>query len=375
MAQIEVWHEGGSYLCHVAPGVLGRLPATVEELFPGRRVALVTDTTVARHYASYASDAASPWRHGADSVAVVKGVELAMPPGESQKTRERWSSLTDALLEAGYGRDSAIIALGGGVVGDVAGFVAATFMRGIPFIQVPTTLLSMLDASVGGKVAVDTPHGKNLVGAFHQPAAVLADPLTLSTLGERQFRSGLAEAVKHALIADEEYFVWLESNGGSLLARRPEALTDSVERSLTIKAEVVSADEKETGLRMILNAGHTIGHALEHVSGYRLLHGEAVALGLLAETALAEQLGIAEPGLTGRLGALLTELELPTTLPDAQPRGEVLAAMDFDKKAREGSVKASLPRRLGSLAGGQAYVVELTDAAALDEALLTIGVF
>ncbi len=374
MSAIEVWHDSGSYQCHVAPGALGKLPELAERLLPGRRIALITDTTVARHYAGYGRDADSPWRSGPGEPAVIRGVELAVPPGESQKSRDRWASLSDAMLEAGYGRDSAIVALGGGVVGDLAGFVAATFMRGVPFFQVPTTLLSMLDASVGGKVGVDTPHGKNLVGAFHQPDMVIADPLTLTTLSDRHYRSGMAEAVKHALIADEAYFGWLEQNCRQLLERYPGTLTTLVERSIAIKAEIVSADEKESGLRQVLNAGHTVGHAIEHVSQYKLLHGEAVALGLVAESTIAEQLGLAPSGMADRLRDLMALLQLPTTLPEPLPRTAVMAAMDYDKKNAAGTVRAALPSGMGRLAGSQQYVVPLSDRGAVEEALLSIGV-
>ena len=217
------------------------------------------------------------------------GRRAHLPAGRASKTREQWARLTDALLEQGFGRDSGIVALGGGVAGDLAGFVAATYMRGLPYVQVPTTLLAMLDASVGGKTGVDTPQGKNLIGAFHPPAAVIADPLVLGTLPERDFRGGMAEAVKHGLIADAAYFAWMERNADALLRRDQAALTRLVRRSVEIKAEVVSGDEREAGRRAILNAGHTVAHALEHATAYALPHGEAVALGLVAECALAER--------------------------------------------------------------------------------------
>src|SRR4051812_28720399 len=244
-----------------------------------------------------------------------EGEALTFPPGEASKTRDQWARLTDELLRRGFGRDSGIIALGGGVAGDLAGFVAATYMRGVPYLQTPTTLLAMLDASVGGKTGVDTPQGKNLIGAFHPPVAVLADPMTLMTLPEREYRGGLAEAVKHGLIADRAYFEWIEAESAALTRQEPAAVTQLIRRSIQIKAEVVSDDEREAGRRAILNAGHTIGHALEQVSGYLIPHGEAVALGLIAECELAEGLGIAPRGLRDRVAALLSRLGLPRRLP------------------------------------------------------------
>jgi 3-dehydroquinate synthase len=271
VATVTVRHARGAYPVLIEPGALGGLGEVVAERVPGRRIALVTDEHVAP-------------RLGAWGCPDLGERRFVLPPGESTKSRERWGILTDALLDAGYGRDAAILAVGGGVVGDLAGFVAATYLRGIPFIQVPTTLLAMLDASVGGKVGVDTPRGKNLVGAFHPPEAVVADPRVLADLPEREYRMGLAEAVKHGTLAH--------------LGRR----------SVEIKAEVVSDDERESGRRAVLNAGHTVAHALEQVSGYALPHGEAVGLGLLVEARIAEALGWCRPGVAARLRALLTVL-------------------------------------------------------------------
>jgi 3-dehydroquinate synthase len=259
-------------------------------------------------------------------------------------------------------RQAAIVALGGGVVGDLAGFVAATFLRGVPYAQVPTTLLAMLDASVGGKVGVDTSLGKNLIGAFHPPAIVVADPLTLLSLPDRVFRGGLAEAVKHGLIADETYFGWIETNARKLLARDLEALTHLVHRSVEIKAAVVSSDEREGGQRAILNAGHTIAHGLELASHYRLPHGEAVALGLVAECRIAERMGLAAPGLAGRVQSLLRALGLPTRSGSGVQVARVLEAMLHDKKNRAGEVRLALPASLGTMHEGEGrWTVPVTE--------------
>jgi len=277
---------------------------------------------------------------------------LSFPSGERSKTREVWLRLTDALLERGFGRESGLIALGGGVTGDLAGFVAATYLRGVPYLQVPTTLLAMVDASIGGKTGVDTPRGKNLVGAFHPPAAVLADPLVLETLPDELFREGLAETVKHGLIADREYFEWIEGHIPEISRRDPEALTHLVRRSIEIKAGVVEGDEREQGRRAILNAGHTAAHALRRESRYRLTHGPAVALGLLVECQIAEDLGMAAPGLRLRVSRLLEGLGLPTTSRHSFDPAAVLAAMHQDKKNRDGKIHMALPIAIGEM--GQA---------------------
>jgi 3-dehydroquinate synthase len=341
---VVVTHALGRYPVYVEPGVLGRLEALVSEHLPAARVAMLADAGVLALLQA-GRFGRGPW----------EGSALTFPPGEPSKTREQWARLTDALLEQGYGRDGGIVALGGGVAGDLAGFVAATYMRGVPYIQVPTSLLAMLDASVGGKTGVDTPQGKNLIGAFHPPAAVVADPRALATLPEREFRGGMAEAVKHGLIADGEYFAWMERDLEALLHRDETALTRLVRRSVEIKAEVVSADEREAGRRAILNAGHTVAHALERASGYSLPHGEAVALGLVAECALAEGVGIAPVGLGERVGALLDRLGLPVRLAAPIAIDRLVQAMGTDKKNRAAQVRFALPRGLGAMDEGDRW--------------------
>lgn len=351
---VTVTHPLGSYPVYVEPGSIGRLTALLLQHLPDRRLAMLVDENVAALY-----------RSGRWGRAEWNGETLTFPAGEHSKTRETWTRLTDALLERGFGRDSGIIALGGGVTGDLAGFVAATYLRGIPYVQVPTTLLAMLDASVGGKTGVDTVSGKNLVGAFHPPAAVIADPLTLHTLPEREFRAGLAEAVKHGLIADEDYFGWIESHAAELLQREPAALSWLIRRSVEIKAEVVSQDEREGGRRAILNAGHTVAHALEQITGYRLAHGEAVALGLVLECELAEQLGIADPGLRRRVGQLLTGLGLPDRLPTDIERSALIGSMVRDKKNRAGQIRFALPTRVGRMRRSGEWTTPVSESAIL----------
>jgi 3-dehydroquinate synthase len=335
---IIVTHAEGSYPVYVEPGGLERLSGLVQLHLPRRRVVMLADATVHQLYREERLGKPG-WQ----------GETLTIPPGEASKTRAHWGSLTDQLLERQFGRDSGLIALGGGVTGDLAGFVAATYMRGVPYIQVPTTLLAMLDASVGGKTGVDTPQGKNLIGAFHPPVAVLADPMTLRTLPEREYRGGLAEAVKHGLIADRAYFEWIEAESAALTRQEPAAVTHLIRRSVQIKAEVVSDDERESGRRAILNAGHTVGHALEQVSGYLIPHGEAVALGLIAECELAEGLGIAPRGLRDRVAALLSRLGLPRRLPSRLDPAALVRSMAADKKNRDSQVRFALPSRIGQV--------------------------
>jgi len=272
-----------------------------------------------------------------------------VPAGEAYKTREQWAALTDALLEIGFGRDGGVLAVGGGVVGDLAGFVAASFMRGVPVVQMPTSLLAMIDASVGGKTGVDTRHGKNLVGAFHPPRAVLIDPETIATLPRAERSHGLAEALKHGAILDAEYGARVASAAPDVLAADPDAVLGVVHRSVELKADVVSRDEREGGLREILNFGHTVGHALEQASEYALPHGRAVARGMLWEAALGEALQVTAEGTVARLSAWFGEADLPTELGEIDVAGAV-DRIALDKKVRAGTPRIVLLERVGSVA-------------------------
>jgi 3-dehydroquinate synthase len=349
---IVVRHALGQYPVYVTPGVVGELEAVVARHAAGRRSVMIADAAVHRLLHS-----------GAFGRAAWSGPALLFPPGERSKSREQWAELTDALLAGGYGRDTVVLTMGGGVAGDLGGFVAATYMRGLPYVQTPTSLLAMLDAAVGGKTGVDTPHGKNLIGAFHPPVAVVADPRTLATLPERDYRGGMAEAVKHGLIADASYFEWIEREADALLGRDAAALTHLVRRSVEIKADVVADDERESGRRAVLNAGHTVAHALEQVTGYELPHGEAVALGLVAECSLAEALDRAPLGLTQRVSRLLTRLGLPTKLVHPVSTDRLIDAMASDKKNRTGRIRFALPRSLGSMDPSEGWTSAAPDAA------------
>ena len=256
---------------------------------------------------------------------------VILPDGESWKTVETMGLVLDKLVASGCGRDTTVIALGGGVVGDISGFAAACYMRGVAFIQVPTTLLAQVDSSVGGKTGVNHAQGKNLIGAFHQPQIVLIDTDTLMTLPERELKAGLAEVIKYGAIVDAEFLVWLEQNMRALLARRPEALAYAVQRSCEIKADVVAEDEKETGRRAILNFGHTFGHAIEHCLGYgEWLHGEGVAAGMV----MAAELSDIDAAEVARLRALIDAAGLPTSPPPVGAN-KLLAAMGMDKKVQQ----------------------------------------
>ena len=345
-----------SYDILLGPGLLGDLPHLLETYCPATAYAVITDSSVAKLLGER----------------VVAGLHqrhptflATFPAGEWNKTRETWSVVTDQLLEAGLSRDGAVIALGGGVVGDVAGFVAATYLRGVPCVQVPTTLLAMIDSSVGGKTGVDTTHGKNLVGAFHQPRAVVADVDTLATLPPLHVAAGMAEAVKHGAIADADYFATLARDAGGLRQKDPALLLDAVRRSIEIKAAIVAEDEKEHGARARLNFGHTVAHALETVTGYELLHGEAVAIGMVVEAGLGERLGVTAPGTAAVLADALQRFGLPTEMPESFDVERALEAMRRDKKVRQETVRIALIAEVGQSAGSptKEWTVAVPEAA------------
>ncbi len=273
--------------------------------------------------------------------------QLVLADGEATKTLETLETIFDALVEFRFGRDCVLLTLGGGVIGDIGGFAAASWQRGVDFIQVPTTLLAQVDSAVGGKTAVNHPGGKNLIGAFHQPLCVLADMDTLNTLPERELSAGLAEVVKYGLLADAELFDWLESESAALLRRDQERLQHIVRRSCEIKARIVAADEREQGQRALLNLGHTFGHAIERCAGYgEWLHGEAVAAGMCMAAGFSERLGWIGAEDVARIRALLTRFNLPVDPPRVDPN-EFLAAMSLDKKVIGGEIRLVLLKKIG----------------------------
>ncbi|CAN5252993.1 3-dehydroquinate synthase [soil metagenome] len=345
----------GSYVVRIGAGLRHGFAGEIVAAAPAHRYAVVTDVNVARHYADALVTALS--EHGAVSLHVI-------PSGEKFKTRSIWARVTDELLAAGCGRDTTVVALGGGVVGDLAGFVAATFMRGVPVVQCPTTLLAMIDASVGGKTGVDTDAGKNLVGVFHPPSAVLADVEVIATLPAAHRRAGLAEAFKHGIICDSAYLASLEASSAAIMSGHAEATLDAVVRSVEIKAEIVRDDPREMGRRKTLNFGHTIGHGVELASGFELLHGECVAIGMVLEARLAEQLGVAEKGTAEAIEGGLRGAAMPTAIPRSVDVDAVIAATHRDKKARAGAVEYALPLRVGEMAdNGMTWSFPVPDAA------------
>ncbi len=330
------------YPVYCRSGILSALGEIVQRTAPAHRYAVVSDETVSKLYGQRVVGCLPA---GASRV-------FAIPPGEREKTRERWVKLTDAMCDWGAGRDTTVIALGGGVIGDLAGFVAATYMRGIPIVQVPTTLLSMVDAAVGGKTAVDTPFGKNLVGSFHNPSAVIMDPEVLRSLPIEVLRTGLAEMIKHGVVADASYFGAVVGALPSITecgATAPE-LSALIAGSVRIKSKVVAADAREGGHRQILNFGHTIAHAIERELDYQVAHGDAVAIGMVIEARIAEMLGLAPVGLQHAIIGAVHAAQLPSMLPTGLSVESLLLAAKGDKKARSGAVRYSLPCGVGTMA-------------------------
>lgn len=346
-ATVAIDLPGRGYDVLIGAGMLGQLPALLRERAPAHRYLAIADDRVADLYGARLTRSLTEAGMHVDL--------LTFPAGETHKSRESWVRLSDEMFALGLGRDTVVLAFGGGVTGDLAGFVAATYMRGVPLVQLPTSLLAMIDSSVGGKTGVDTPAGKNLIGAFLQPQVVVADTDVLRTLDERELRAGLVEAVKHGAIADADYFAFIETELSGILALDSEAMTRLIARSVEIKARVVAEDEHEGGLRKTLNFGHTVGHAVEAVSGYALLHGEAISIGMVAEAQMGEQMGITERGTADRLRTILQRMEMPVKIPDSLSREKIRAATLSDKKARAGQVEYSLIERIGKAhsAGGR----------------------
>ena len=353
---VQLPPSGGAYTVRVGKGLESALFELIRGRPGWRRIAVVADDRVAA-------------LHGGDLLGRLRAAGMradlfSFPAGEANKNRATKARLEDALLAAGLGRDSLVLALGGGVTIDLAGFLAATYMRGVPFIALPTTVLAMLDSSIGGKTGVDVPAGKNLIGAFHRPSAVFCDVAYLDTLPDVEFRTGLAEAVKHALIASPAHLADLDTNAESVLTRRDQELERVIVDSIQIKIGFVERDEKESGARKALNFGHTFGHALERLSGWTLSHGEAVARGLIFETRLSQRegqllddvqpvvlrvlrrLGLPEDPFAGLAGDLVPP-------PHGSLRAEdFIAATRLDKKARDGRVEYVMLRRIGEVIPG-----------------------
>lgn len=338
-----------TYTVEIGVGTLGGAGDAIAQATGARQAVVVTEPGVGRRHAG-------PLLAGLRT-AGLRTVRIEVPQGEKHKSLREAGRIYRSLAAAGADRTTVIVALGGGKVGDLAGFVAATWLRGVPFVQVPTTLLAMVDSGVGGKVAVNLPEGKNLAGAFHQPRLVWIDAGTLTSLPARERSAGMAEIIKAGAILDADFFARLERDAPRALALDMDALLPVIERACAIKADVVARDERETGLRMLLNFGHTIGHAIEALHGYRgILHGEAVAIGMAFAARRSEELGLAPAGTAARIIRLLDACGLPIELPPF-PRRAYLAALRVDKKRRDSRIRYVALREIG-----KAEVVPLTPA-------------
>ena len=336
MESLSVALGSRSYPIHIGAGLIGRADLYGEYL-SGRSAAIVTNEVVAPLYLPALRQALQGTRI----------TEILVPDGEQAKSWQVLNRVFDALLKARCGRDTLIVALGGGVIGDLAGFAAAVYQRGVSFVQVPTTLLAQVDSSVGGKTAINHALGKNMIGAFHQPRAVIADLATLDTLPQRELRAGIAEVIKHGVALDAAFFQWLEQNLDKLLARDRGALAHAVRRSCELKAAIVAADEREAGSRALLNLGHTFGHAIEAGSGYGTwLHGEAVAAGMVMAAELSSRLGLLDQNSCLRIRKLVERAGLPVKAPPLRPE-EMLALMSVDKKAARGERRFVVLQSIG----------------------------
>jgi len=355
---VNVELPGRSYPIFIGAGLLGT-PGLLDPWLTGHQVMVVTNDVVGPLYLESLQ-------------AMLKGREVhtcVLPDGEQHKNLHTLEQIFDGLLAVPCERSVTVVALGGGVVGDIAGFAAACYQRGVPFIQVPTTLLAQVDSSVGGKTAVNHPRGKNMIGAFYQPRCVLADTDTLVTLDDRQLRAGLAEVLKYGLIRDVPFFEWIEAHAGELLARNPAALAEAIERSCRNKAEVVAADELEHGQRALLNLGHTFAHAIETGAGYGAwLHGEAVGAGMCMAADLSRRMNWLKEADAGRATQLVERLGLPTRLPAGLSVERMLELMRVDKKVAGGALRLVLLEEIG-----RAVVTTAFSAVALRDTLQSAG--
>ncbi len=352
MPRLRVELGERAYPIHIGTGLLESGGAGLwDEAALGSRVVIVTNTVVGPRYAEPLQAALAPRTV----------TRVTLPDGEASKSLSTVSQVYDALIEARCDRRTTLVALGGGVIGDIAGFVAATYLRGVGYVQVPTTLLAQVDSSVGGKTGVNHPGGKNLIGAFYQPRAVIADTATLTTLPDRELRAGYAEVVKYGLLGDAAFFAWLEAQGERVMAREPEALAFVIERACRDKAAVVAEDEREAGRRALLNLGHTFAHAIETATGYGTwLHGEAVAVGLVLAAELSAWLGWVDGAVVSRTRAVLARAGLPTEPPATMDPEAFLGPMAVDKKVEEGVLRLVLMQGIGA-----AVVTDAVDRAQL----------
>ena len=345
-ASVDVSLGDRSYVITIGEGLLHHAGATLRPLLARPLTAIITDENVARHHLA-------TLKSSLDAAGIVHS-ELVLPAGEATKSQQYLMQVCDFILGAGIERADTVIAFGGGVIGDLVGFAAAIVRRGVNFVQIPTSLLAQVDSSVGGKTAINSPHGKNLIGAFHQPVAVLADIEVLSTLPPRELAAGYAEVVKYGLLGDADFFNWLETGANRIFSADPQARVQAIRTSCEAKARIVAADEHEHGERALLNLGHTFGHALERATGYSdtLLHGEAVSIGMAQAFRFSERLGLCPPGSANRVEAHLQSVNLPVTLAGIRQHlhsaGELIAMMRQDKKASGGKITFILVNGIGN---------------------------
>lgn len=338
MIQVRVNTPSKAYNIEIETGLFQKLPGIFRERYQGKRIALVSDDRI---FALYGTSFANELRKQGFEV-----ITVTFPEGEEHKNIRTLETIYNALACASFTRSDYVVALGGGVTGDMAGFAAATFLRGLGFIQIPTSLLAMVDSSIGGKVAIDMEQGKNLIGSFYQPDAVYTDPALLDTLDDRLFADGMAELIKHGLIRDKELFERIE-NLGSRSVITPH-LEELISASCRIKASIVEQDEHDNGIRQILNFGHTIGHAIEKVQGYRgLTHGEAISVGMVFVTRITEMLGLTKTGTLERISRILMSFGLPVTMPDDVKTEDLVRTIFIDKKCRSGTITVAYLKEIG----------------------------
>lgn len=342
MIKVKVELNKNSYEIYIGSGLLPRVGLWLKGKFSSDKAVIITDTSVRKLYADILEHSLT---NAGFTVAV-----LEVPPGEEQKTLATAGRLYNRLAEAFTERSSLILALGGGVIGDLAGFVAATYMRGVPFVQVPTTLLAMVDSSIGGKTAVDHGSLKNMIGAFYQPKMVVADVDTLKTLPKVELSNGMAEIIKHAVTRDKEFFDYLKENMTAAMSFNTGVLQDIIEKNARIKGQVVETDEKESGLRTMLNYGHTVGHAVETVMDFRIKHGQAVAIGMMAAAKISARLGFIREEEVNQLELLIHEAGLPVRVPEfnREEKEKLLEAIRHDKKVLDGKIRFVLLKSLGN---------------------------
>lgn len=347
MQSLHIQCQSHEYPIYIGENILTQ--ATLSQHIVGKTVCIVTNDTVEKLYLNKIKACLEAFQCDV----------VVLPDGEAYKTLASWEKILETMLGQHHHRNTTCLSLGGGVIGDLTGFAASCYQRGVNFIQVPTTLLSQVDASIGGKTAVNHPLGKNMIGTFHQPQAVFIDIQTLTTLPEDEFACGMAEIIKAAMIADADFFQWLQDNQQAIDSRDKTTLIEMIKRSCQIKATIVSQDEKEAGVRALLNFGHTFGHAIEQVMGYgKIKHGEAVAIGMICACDLAERINLCEAGLTAQCQALCERFQLPVKIPRKCSPKALYQAMKLDKKNIDTAIRLILPKAIGSLIITDDYSIE-----------------